>query len=83
MKIQMDIDDRYLYYLDVPEQIKNFTVVYYGYAGVWLMETDSTELNSWKVRLPNNSRYEVLGFIKNVIVGEVKTDKNFVLRIIK
>ncbi len=35
----------------VPEQYKNFVIKNYGFAGYWLMETDSKELNHWKVFL--------------------------------
>jgi hypothetical protein len=81
MKIQLDIPEEKLYFLDVPEEYKNFQIQNYGYAGVWLMELDSKELNHWKVSLPNR-KYEILGFVNDVIIGEIKTDKNFVLRIL-
>lgn len=85
MKIQIDIPDDKLYFLNVPEEYKNFTIMNYGYVGMWLMETDSKELNHWKVNIPVKypmQKYKVLGFVKDVIVGEIKTDKNFVLQII-
>jgi hypothetical protein len=81
MKIQIEIPEEKLYFLNVLNEYKNFTIVNYGYAGTWLMENDSKELNHWKVSLPNGN-YEVLGFVNDVIVGEIETDKNFVLRII-
>jgi hypothetical protein len=81
MKIQIEIPEENLYFLNVSSKYKNFTIVNYGYAGTWLMENDSKESTHWKVSLPNKN-YEVLGFVNDVIVGEIKTDKNFVLRIL-
>ena len=79
MKIQIEIAEEKLNFLNVPIEYKNFKIMNYGYAGTWLMETDSKELNHWKVSLPNNEKYEILGFVNDVIVGEITTDKNFVL----
>jgi hypothetical protein len=81
MKIQTEIPEKYLYFLNVPEQYKNFRIVNYGLAGTWLMEIDSSGLNNWKVILPPYSKYEILGFVSDVIISEINTDKNFVLRI--
>ena len=66
--------------MNVPERFKNFMIKNYVYAGTWLMETDSKELNHWKEILPNGYKYEILGFVNDVIVGEITTDKNFILR---
>lgn len=81
MKIQIEIPEKNLYFLNVPTEFKNFQIVNYGYAGTWLMESDSKELNHWKVSLPIR-KYEILGFVNDVIVGEIKTECNFVLRIL-
>ena len=83
MNIQIEVDEKELYYINVPMGMKNFKIVNYGYAGSWLMETDSKELNHWKDSLPFGYKYEVLGFVNDVIIGEINTDKNFVLRKIK
>jgi len=80
MKIQIDIPENKLYFLNVPIEYKKFEIKNYGYAGTWLMETDSKELNHWKIKLPN-SNYEVLGFTSEVCI-DIKCDENFVLRII-
>ena len=80
MKIQLEIDEKELYFMNVPERFKNFVIKNYGYAGLWLMETDSKELNHWKDSLPKGYKYEILGFVNDVIVGEIPTDKNFVFR---
>lgn len=80
IKIQYYIPEKKLYFLNVPEEYKNFEIKNYGFAGIWLMESDSKAFNHWKISLPMN-KYEVLGFVKDVIIGEIKTDKNFVLRI--
>lgn len=82
MKIQIEVAEKDLYFLDVPTKYNNFVIVNYGFAGTWLMETDSKELNNWKMTIPKG-KYEVLGFVNDVIIGEIKTDKNFVLRKIK
>lgn len=45
----------------VPEEYKNFVIKNYGFAGYWLMETDSKELNHWKVFLSKgNGSYSFL-----------------------
>jgi hypothetical protein len=82
MKVQIEIPEDELYFVNVPIEFKNFEIKNYGYAGMWLMETDSKDLNHWKINLPIK-KYEILGFVNDVILGEIKTDKNFVLRIIK
>lgn len=83
MQVKINIPDEELYFLDVPVEYKNFVIKNYGYAGLWLMETDSKGLNHWKVGLPNKGKgYRVLGFVNDVIIGEITTDKNFVLEII-
>jgi hypothetical protein len=79
-EILLEIDEKELYFMNVPERFKNFVIKNYGYAGLWLMETDSKELNHWKDSLPKGYKYEILGFTNDVIVGEIPTDKNFVLR---
>jgi len=83
IKIQLLVNEENLHFVNVPPEFTNFKIVNYGYAGKWLMETDSKELNHWKVSLPTNYSYEVLGFVNDVIVGEIPTDKNFVLRKVK
>jgi hypothetical protein len=80
MKIQIEVNENELYFINVPEIFKNFTIKNYGYAGLWIMDTESKELNHWKDSLPKGYKYEILGFVKDVIIGEIKTDKNFVLR---
>ena len=79
MKIQIDIPVSQLFFIDVPSEYRNFIILNYGYAGTWLMETDSNRLNHWKVHLPNGN-YEVLEFVKDVIPQGSGVDKNFVLR---
>lgn len=86
MKITIDIKKDNLLQLLVPDDIENFEIINYGYAGTWIMEKNSKK---WKKKLPNGN-YEILGRIKDVIVdnnlsnlSEIETDKNFILRIIK
>lgn len=80
MKIQIEIPDKELYFINVPVRFKNFVIKNYGYAGLWIMETDSNYLNHWKDSLPKGYKYEILGFVNDVIVGEIPTEKNFALR---
>lgn len=81
MKIKIEVPEEKLYFLNVPAEYKKFQIVNYGYAGTWLMESDSKELNHWKISLPKQN-YEILGFVNDVLIGEIKTDCNFVLRIL-
>lgn len=48
--------------------------------GIWFIEADNI-YSEWSMKLPY-SRFEILGFTKDVIIEENNTDKNFVLRII-
>jgi len=80
MKVQIDVEEKELYFMNVPEMGKKFVVENYGFANTWLIETGTTELNSWKTTLPKGYKYEVLGFVIDVINGEITSDKNFVLR---
>jgi len=86
MKLQIEIPKKELMFVLVPESVRKCKVVNYGYAGVYLMESDSKELNVWKMKLPNG-KYEPIGRIEDVVFGienlcEVETDKNFILRIL-
>lgn len=84
--IKVELDEEELYFLDVPTIYKNFVIKNYGYAGFWLMETDSKELNHWKVSLPTSQifkGYRILGFVNDVFSDEIPSDKNFVLQRIK
>jgi hypothetical protein len=83
MKLILVIPAKELMFVIVPDTTKKYEVVNYGYAGTWLMESGSKELNAWKVKIPNG-RYEVIGPIKDVVspesLSEIETDKNFILR---
>lgn len=84
MKITIDISKDNLLQILVPDDIENFEIVNYGYAGTWIMEKNSKKLNAWKQKLPNGN-YEILGKIRDITndLSEIETDKNFILRIIK
>ena len=61
-------------FVNVPEMYKNFKIVQYTRAGTYIMETDSTGLNHWKINIPRGN-YEIVGFINNEL-----TNKNFALK---
>lgn len=47
----------------VPEDAKTFRIRIYPRSGTWFEQTDSKELNAWKVKLPKGD-YEIIGEIK-------------------
>jgi hypothetical protein len=47
-------------FIPVPYMYKNFEVVQYNTAGTYIMETDSNELNHWKINIPRGN-YEIIG----------------------
>ena len=83
MKLIIDVPKSKLLQVLVPENIKKCEIVNYGYAGTWLMESNSKDLNAWKIKLPNG-KYEVIGRVNDVVAGvdlsEIETDKNFIIR---
>lgn len=86
MKLKIDIPKNKLLQILVPEDMRKFEIVNYGFAGTYLMESDSKKLNAWKIKLPNN-KYEIIGRIKDVVIyddnlSDIEPDKNFILRII-
>lgn len=83
IKVKLNIPIENIHFITVPEQYKNFRIVNYGFAGKWLMETDSKELNHWKTPLPNGYNYEILGFSRDVLLDLVEDSLNFVLKKVK
>jgi len=83
--IKMEIDIEELMFLYVPPIYKNLEIKNFGYMGVWLVSNHRiAQFNNWRIDLPSGYRYEILGFVDDVIIGgEIPTDKNFVLRKIK
>lgn len=83
MKLIIDVPKSKLLQVLVPDNIQKCEIVNYGYAGTWLMESNSKDLNAWKMKIPNGN-YEVIGKIKDVVIdedlSEIETDKNFILR---
>ena len=59
-------------FVKVPKEYKNFVLQYYGYAGLYLMETDSKGLNAWKIKLPK-AKFKILGFVDNITEDEKKS----------
>ena len=47
-------------FVPTPYIYKNCTLVQYATAGTYIMETDSTGLNHWKIKIPRGN-YEILG----------------------
>jgi hypothetical protein len=85
MKLIIDVPKNKILQVFVPSNIEKCEIVNYGYAGTWLMESNSKELNAWKMKLPNGN-YEVIGRL-NAVVSEddysyIEKDKNFILRCI-
>lgn len=83
MKLIIDVPKDKLLQVLVPEHIQKCEIVNYGYAGTWLMESNSKNLNAWKMQLPMGN-YEVIGRVKDVVSGidlsEIELDKNFIIR---
>jgi hypothetical protein len=53
MKLIIDVPKSKLLQVLVPNNIQKCEIVNYGYAGTWLMESNSKELNAWKMKLPD------------------------------
>lgn len=83
MKLIIDVPKDKLLQVLVPEHIQKCEIVNYGYAGTWLMESNSKNLNAWKMQLPFG-KYEVIGRVNDVVSGidlsEIEPDKNFIIR---
>jgi hypothetical protein len=60
--------------VNVPEMYSDFKLVHYGYAGTYIMETNSTGLNHWKMHIPKGN-YELIGFVDLDF-----TNKNYALK---
>lgn len=57
--------DRILF-IQVPKEIEEVKIVDYNFAGTWLMEKQSSKLNSWKTRI-TKGQYIVLGRANKVL----------------
>ena len=57
-------------FVKVPDNYKNFVLMQYARAGTWVMETDSKELNHWKINIPKGN-YNIIGFSKSLKESEV------------
>lgn len=58
-------------FLSVPYYYKNFKIVRYPKAGCYLMETDSRDLNHWKINLPLGN-YEIVGLSNSLTDQQIK-----------
>ena len=83
MKLIIEVPKKQLLQVRVPDHITKCEIVNYGYAGTWLMESKSKELNAWKMKLPNG-KYEAIGRVNDVVHGidlsEIETEMNFIIR---
>jgi len=83
MKLKIEVPKSKVLQVLVPDHIEKCEIVNYGFAGTYLMESNSKDLNAWKMKLPNG-KYEIIGRIKDVLLDEdfsdIETDKNFILR---
>lgn len=77
MKIQIEISEEELYFVHVPEEFSLFEIVEYLFSTFLQVKNN---ISKWEAKLPLNFKYEILGFVKDVIIGEIEIDKNFVLR---
>lgn len=86
MKVIIDVHKNKILQVFVPTNIQKCEIVNYGYAGTWLMESNSKDLNAWKMKLPNGN-YEIIGRVNEVVsesdFSYIETDKNFILRCIE
>lgn len=80
MRIITEIDQNDLLLITVPEKYKNFEIQHFGYAGAWIMETDGKGLNNWKQFIGKGWHYEILGFTKDIVIGEQMKGGNFLLK---
>lgn len=63
--------------ITVPDAHKQYELVQYAISGLWIMESNSKNLNAWKKKLPIK-RYSSIE-----IIGHVESDLgNFKLKII-
>jgi len=58
-------------FVKVPDGYKNFVIKQYGFAGTWVMETDSKELNHWQINIPKG-KYNILDFSHKIKEYEVE-----------
>ena len=82
MKITIDIPEKWLHVVTIPDNKKDYKIVNYGYGGTWLVDADGKELNAWKTKLPDG-KYEILGNAQHVMDCVVENDKLLVLRKLK
>lgn len=47
-------------FIPIPYMYKNYKLVQYATAGTYIIETDSTGLNHWKINIPRGN-YEIIG----------------------
>lgn len=50
-------------FVEVPKEYTTFKLKNYHTAGIWLMETNSSLLNHWKVNIPKIKGWETLSFL--------------------
>lgn len=63
-------------YLTVSNPSKRHQIVKYPRSGTWLIESESTGLNAWKIKIPDGN-YDIIGGVDNSPEG------NFAIRKLK
>lgn len=54
--------------VEVPDKNNDYKIIRYSHAGTWLMETNSKNLNAWKVNIPQR-KYIFIGNVSS-LTGE-------------
>lgn len=74
MKKEINVSSNEIFKVEVPNEYSKFKIEQYGYAGTWIMETESKELNHWKVKIPNG---------KYIILDKIEVKKKCFLNLLK
>ena len=66
IKLLIEVPAEKIMFVKVPNINSKFRICNYGYAGIYLVDISSEELNSWKEKLPY-AKYEIIGSAKKII----------------
>lgn len=79
IRILIDVPAKNIMFVKVPNINSEFRICNYGYAGIYLVDISSEELNSWKEKLPY-AKYEIMGIAKKIIPQYEGEENVIVLR---